>query len=190
MEAGNDLLGVVDREAVLGRLAAEGVLLDGPHAAERLLDAAGAAGLLVVGSSGRSHAGGLVLGHAADELLRRAPSAVLVARRPPRPEFPDSILVAADEPGLVDAAEMAARLAQRHGGVVTVMATPGTGRAAHHAVGKASATITAMTGVEPVVVDGHGRVHAAAAHLAADLGAALIVTAGAHAVRIAEGARC
>jgi nucleotide-binding universal stress UspA family protein len=183
----------LDRAAAVAHdlgVPADRVLLDGPHAAEKLLDAARADDLLVVGSSGRSHAGGLVLGHAADEVLRRAPDSVLVARRPPIPEFPGSILVAADAPALADAAAMAGRLARRHGGDVTVMATPGADPAAHHAVGEAGATITAMTGAEPVVVDGHGRVHTAAAHLATDLDAALVVTAGEHAVRVAESARC
>lgn len=144
-----------------------------------------------MGSSGRSHAGGLVLGHAADEVLRNAPASVLVARRAPASAFPDSILVATGDPAaLADAADTAGRLARRHGGVVTVMSVRRADATAHHAVAEAAARVATITGVEPVVIDGHGRAHLAAAHIAQDLGAALIVTAGPQAVRIAECAGC
>jgi nucleotide-binding universal stress UspA family protein len=184
----------LDRAAAVAHdlgVRAELVLIDGPQAAGKLLAAARADDLLVIGSSGRSHTGGLVLGHAADEILHDAPGSVLVARNPAGRAFPSSILVATGDPAaLPDAAHLAGRIAHRHGGLVTIMAVPGANTAAHHAVGEAVTTVAAITGVEPVVVDGHGRIHLAAAHLADDLGAALIVTAGEHATRVAECARC
>jgi len=170
---------------------AEGTLVEGPHAAVKLLAAASDDELLVVGSSGRSHAGGIVLGHAAAEVLRDAAGSVLVARRPPAGEFLASILHAVeDRTASRAAAEAAGHLALRHDAVVTVLADRGADPATHHAVAETGAGIAAITGVEPVVVDAHGRFHAAAAHEAADLGATLIVTAGVRAERVAECARC
>lgn len=170
---------------------AEGALVEGPHAPDKLLAAASDDDLLVVGSSGRSHAGGIVLGHAAAEVLHDAPISVLVARRPPSGAFPDSILLAVDDPAAArTAAEAAGYLALRHDAVATVLADRGADPASHHAVAEAVTAIGAITGVEPVVVDAHGRFHAAAAHVATELGATLIVTAGENGERVAECARC
>jgi hypothetical protein len=58
------------------------------------------------------------------------------------------------------------------------------------AIAEAVAAIAAITGVDPVVVDGDGRLHGAASHVAAQLGVTLIVTAGERAERVAECARC
>jgi nucleotide-binding universal stress UspA family protein len=184
----------LDRARLLAHelgVRAEGTLVEGPHAGVKLLAAAGGDDLLVVGSSGRSHAGGIVLGHAAAEVLHDAPVSVLVARRARAGEFPASILLAVDDRAASrDAAEVAGNLALRHDAVVTVLAGRGSDPATHHAVAETGAAIAAITGVEPVVVDAHGRFHAAAAHVAAELGATLIVTAGVHAERVAECARC
>jgi nucleotide-binding universal stress UspA family protein len=166
------------------------MVIDGPNAAEKLLAAAADADLLVVGGSGRSHTGGLVLGHAAAEVLKRAPSSVLVARSVPNRTFPASILVAVyDATHARKAGEVAGALARRHAATVTVAA--GTHDVhARHAAAEAGAAVIAITGVEPVAIDIHGRFHTAASHAAADFGASLIVTAGPHAERVAECARC
>jgi nucleotide-binding universal stress UspA family protein len=153
----------LDRVRELAReagVSAHCAIVDGPHAGEKLLEEAGEDDLLVVGASGRSHAGGLVLGHAASEVLRNARTSVLVTRAAPGVTFPASILVAVDDPALARAAaDVADELARLH------------------------ATTATMLAVE-------GRFHKAAAHAAAELGASLIVTAGEHAEKVAESARC
>jgi nucleotide-binding universal stress UspA family protein len=166
-------------------------LIDGPHAADKLLDAATGDDLLVVGSSGRSHAGGLVLGHAAADVLRRARTSVLVARGAPDHAFPGPILVAVEDAAHARATgEVAGALARRFATTATILAATRDGASARHAAAEAGAAVAAATGVEPVAIDASGRFHSAAAHVAADLGTALIVTAGAQAERVAESARC
>jgi nucleotide-binding universal stress UspA family protein len=170
---------------------ADAVVIDGPHAADKLLEAAADDDLLVVGSSGRSHAGGLVLGHAADAVLRRARTSVLVARPSAHITFPGSILVAVDEAAHArTAGDLAGALAGRHGSTVTILCGTHDGAAARHAAAEAGGAVRVVTGIEPVAVDAHGRFHTAAAAVAEDLGAALIVAAGEHAERVAEHARC
>jgi nucleotide-binding universal stress UspA family protein len=170
---------------------AQCAIVDGPNASHRLIEAAGDDDLLVVGASGRSHTGGLVLGHAASELLHDARTSVLVTRTAPALEFPSTILVAVDDPD--DArttGEVAGSLARRHGATVTVVAGSHEGHDTRLAAAEAAVAVRAVTGVEPVVVDGEGRFHRAAAQVASELRSSLIVTAGEHAAKLAECARC
>jgi nucleotide-binding universal stress UspA family protein len=168
----------------------ECAIVEGPHAGRKLLEEAGEDALVVVGASGRSHAGGLVLGHAASDLLHHARTSVLITRAAPVHAFPAGILVAADDPTRARAAgEVAAALARRHAATATVL-VGADGERARHAAAEASAAIAVAIGVEPVVVEGQGRFHKAAAHVASELGTSLIVTSGEHAAKIAETARC
>lgn len=165
---------------------AAGTVVEGPHAEAKLLEAAAAHDLLVVGGSGRSRAGGLVLGHAADDVLRGAPTSVLVARES-RTAFPASILlVAADAAAIREAAPVAGALARRHRSEAAVIAA----RMAPYALAEAITTLYEATGTEPVVLGAHGKLVTTAAHAATDLGASLVVTAGRDAEEVAEHVRC
>lgn len=97
--------------------------------AERLRDAAAAegAGLLAVGTHGGGRLSGLALGEPTTMLLRDPPTSILVARRPFDPGgFPARIVVGLDgsEPSRA-ALAVAARIGERSGGRVTVVAAEG-----------------------------------------------------------------
>jgi nucleotide-binding universal stress UspA family protein len=82
--------------------------------------------LLVLGASTPSRATGILGGSTATAAVHSAPVSVLLARRPPDGvNFPSSIVAAIDEtPSSADVAATAARLANAHGALVTVVTPP------------------------------------------------------------------
>jgi nucleotide-binding universal stress UspA family protein len=166
--------GIAARE--LG-VTAEVEAVDAREASGRLLEAARDHDLLVVGTSGHSRLGGILIGRTAAAALHRAPVPVLVARRPPAAPFPKSILLATDGSSVSrPAVELAAALACRHDARLTVVA--GAGRAAAHRreLARQAADLFAATGCEPVIVDARGKPHVAIAQAAEEVGASLVIT--------------
>jgi nucleotide-binding universal stress UspA family protein len=170
--------------------------------AGRLLDFAVGQDLLVVGITGHSRAGGILIGSVATNTLHRSSVPVLVARRPPEGvEFPSRIVLASDGTPMSDAAaELTARIAARHGSRVTIVGArdheaPFAPGLAEHAKWIADAT-----GAEPQIVEPPGPPHSAVASAARNIGASLIVSgsrgltgaAALHSVseRIAHAAPC
>jgi len=126
---------VLDHARTLVRRATdvESVEVAGPPATCLLEAAIGEdAGLVVVGTHGRSRMTGIALGSVATRMLHRAPCSVLVARRPPHGEWaPQTIVVGIDGSPGADAALAAAReLAERLGASIEAL-TIQAGRTAH-----------------------------------------------------------
>jgi nucleotide-binding universal stress UspA family protein len=147
------------------------------EARARLLEAALDHDLLVVGTSGRSRLGGILIGRAAAAALHRAPVPVLVARRAPAAPFPRSILLATDGSSASRlAVELAAALARRHEARLTVVAGSSRSPANRHELARQAADLFADTGCEPVIIDAHGKPHTAIARAAEEVGASLVIT--------------
>ena len=146
--------------------------------ARRLLELAAGHDLLVVGISGHSRAGGIMVGSVASAALHRSPVPVLVARRPPEGvEFPARIVLACDGTPVSDAAaEVTARLAARHGASVAVAGARDGDAPFRHGLAEHAAQIRAATGTEPVDLLPSGPAHSAVASAARDFGASLVVT--------------
>ena len=114
-ELERDLRAVLDRAAELAP-DAERRLVPGA-AVESLLDAAGRATLVVLGTHGISRAFAVAVGSVGYRVLHGAPCSVLVARPPLFPAaFPSSIAVGVDgSPASLAAVEEAQKLAERFG---------------------------------------------------------------------------
>lgn len=149
----------------------EGMLVYG-EATQCLVDVARREGatLLAVGARGRSRAGGIVLGHTAASVVRRAPCSVLIARtRRKGLDFPSSIVVGIDgSKSSLRALDVANRLGDRRGSPVRVLVSRRNGAVdsdalagienvewtVEHAV---DALTTASAGADLVVVGNRGR---------------------------------
>lgn len=146
-------------------------------AGPRLLDAAAAHDLLVVGVSERSRVGGILIGRAAAAALHRATVPVLVARRPPAAAFPRSILLATDgSESSNGAVELAALLARRHDARLTVIAGSAQTAVRRHELARQAAGLFAATTCEPLIIDTVGKPHVAIARAAEEIGASLVIT--------------
>lgn len=145
--------------------------------ARGLIELAAGHGLLVVGIRGHSRVPVFVVGNVATTAVHRSPIPVLAARRPPAgATFPESILVAVDEtPEAHVATEVAARIARRHDSRVAIIAAPARDAAQRRALAEDAATVVAATGLEPIVLEEHGRPARSVAGAAAELGASLVV---------------
>jgi len=146
--------------------------------ARRLPELAAGQDLLVVGISGHSRAGGIMVGSVASAALHRSPIPVLVARRSPEDvEFPARIALATDGTPTSDAAaELTARLAARHGASVAIVGAREGEAPFRHGLAEHAAQIRAATGAEPVDLLPSGLPHSAVATAARDFGASLVVT--------------
>lgn len=156
---------------------AEVEAVEATQASARLLEDAAARDLLVIGISGRSRLGGILVGRTAAAALHRAPIPVLVARRPPAAQFPQSILLATDgAPSSRPAAALAAALARRHDARLSIVAAESRDATHRHELARQAADAFAATGCEPVIIDALGRPHTAIARAAAEVGASLVIT--------------
>jgi nucleotide-binding universal stress UspA family protein len=150
---------------------------DGHNPAERLIELAANYDLVVVGIHGHSRAGGIVIGSTATALLHRSPVPVLVAR-PPAGDvaFPERILVANDGTARSQsAAEIAAKLALRHGAAVALVAAYDHG-GTPRSLSDVAATVRIVTGVEPVHFGEDGPVVRVVTSAARDFETTLMVT--------------
>jgi nucleotide-binding universal stress UspA family protein len=104
-------------------LAATSRLASGGNVPRALGDASAWADLLVVGATGESGVGGVLLGSTASSAVHTAPLPVLVARRAPEDrEFPAAIVVATDgSPDSDRGIELAGRIATARGSTVTLL---------------------------------------------------------------------
>jgi nucleotide-binding universal stress UspA family protein len=153
-------------------------LLDETAVAETLLRRAAEYDLLVVGSHGLSRRAGIMLGSVASAAAHRAPTSVLVARRPSyEASFPQKLLVASDgSPGSQEAVAAADRIARRHGsGVVLFHAVDGGDGKRRHELAEQSAFLFDSTGAEPTVVTSSGDPHRLIVELAATERVSLVV---------------
>lgn len=148
----------------------EGILVHG-DATKRLVEVAQSerASLVAIGARGSSRAAGLLLGHTATGVVRKAPCSVLVVRTPRIGlSFPSSIVVGVDgsAPSLV-ALEAAKRLGRRLDAPVRVLIARGDGDIAAAALRgvehlewtdekPAEALTTASAGADLVVVGSRG----------------------------------
>jgi nucleotide-binding universal stress UspA family protein len=104
-------------------LAATSRLAGGGNVPRTLGDASAGADLLVVGATGESAGGGVVLGSTASSAVHTAPLPVLVARSAPEDRgFPAAILVATDgSPDSDRGIELAGRIATAQRSTVTLL---------------------------------------------------------------------
>jgi len=146
--------------------------------ARRLPELAAGQDLLVVGISGHSRAGGIMVGSVASAALHRSPVPVLVARRPPEGvEFPARIALATDGTPTSDAAaELTGRLAARHGASVAIVGARYGDAPSRRGLARHAAQIMAASGTEPVDLLAPGPPHSTVATAARDFGASLVVT--------------
>jgi nucleotide-binding universal stress UspA family protein len=149
-----------------------------PDAAGRLMELASGQDLLVLGIQGHSRAGGIMVGSAASAALHRSPVSVLVTRRPPEGiDFPSRIVLASDGTPMSDAAaELAARIAGRHGSHVAIVGARDGEAPFRPGLAEHATQIMAVTGTEPVILDAPGPPHRAVADAARDFDAALVIT--------------
>jgi nucleotide-binding universal stress UspA family protein len=149
-----------------------------PDAADSLLREAPKHDLLVVGSHGLSRGAGIVLGSVATAAAHRAPTPVLIARRPPAEDgFPQDVLVATDgSPGSQKAVELGARIAHRHGSNVLLFhAADGEEAKRRHELAEQAVYLFESTGREPAVVTSSGDAHRSIVDLAESERVSLIV---------------
>jgi nucleotide-binding universal stress UspA family protein len=150
----------------------------GYDAARRMIALAADHDLLVLGITGHSRAGGIVIGNVATAALHRSPIPVLVARRPPAGvQFPARIVLASDGTPICDAAAATtARIAARHHSQVTIVAVRDGAAPFQPGLAEHAALIAAATGTAPEIVDLEaGPPHRGVTSAARDLGASLIV---------------
>lgn len=143
-----------------------------------LVDAARGCDLLVLGGHVHSRGEGMVLGSAAVYALHAATVPVLVARAVPagRRLAERVIVAAAGAEGDRHAAHVAAALAARGGGSVTLLHVDGPdGPDVHRHLAEAAADASALTGTEPMVVSVKGRGPDALVAIADELEATLLV---------------
>ena len=148
----------------------EGMLVPG-EATQCLVDVASheRADLLAVGARGSSRAGGIVLGHTAASVVRRAPCSVLIARtRRLGLDFPSSIVVGVDgSRASLHALDVARELGARRGSPVRVIVSQRNGSVDAAALagienlewtveGPVEALTTASAGADLVVVGNRG----------------------------------
>jgi nucleotide-binding universal stress UspA family protein len=118
-----------------------------------------------------------MLGSTASKVLHEAPCSVLLARPVPRQgEFPARIVLATDgSTSAAQAAEVAARIAGRHG-AATMVVSPGLPAEIErrHIAGH-TALLTRATGTEPVLADSADDGPAGIVQAAGAFGAGLIV---------------
>ena len=143
-----------------------------------LLEAARGSDLLVLGGHVHSRGEGMFLGSAAVYALHAAALPVLIARPVPsgRPLAGRVLVAAAGAEGDRGAAQVAAGLAARAGGSVTLLHVEGPrGPDVHRHLAEAAADAFALTGTEPVVVSVKGHAPDAVVAAAGELGASLLV---------------
>ena len=143
-----------------------------------LVEAARGSDLLVLGGHVHSRGGGMLLGSAAVYALHAAPIPVLIARPVPsgRPLAERVLVAAAGAEGDRGAARVAAAVAARGGGSVTLLHVEGPrGPDAHRHLAEAAADAFALTGTEPVVVAVKGHAPDAVVAAAGELEATLLV---------------
>jgi nucleotide-binding universal stress UspA family protein len=146
--------------------------------ARALLDFAAGQDLLVLGISGRSRAGGIMVGSAASTAVHRSTVPVLVARRPPEGvEFPSRIVLASDgTPASASAAALVAMLAARHASSVAIVSANQDEAPHRRGLAQQATQIMEATGTEPLILGAAAPVHRAVADVARDFDAALVVT--------------
>jgi nucleotide-binding universal stress UspA family protein len=131
------------------------------------------ADLVAVGTHGHSRAAGVLFGSVASAAAHFAPCSVLIAREPSDGAFPGLILHANDgSHESLDAADVAGRLAARHGSeVVTVHV----GETHDPGVVEQAVGLIDSAGVEPTTRVEPGSPHRRLVEVAHDVGASLIV---------------
>jgi nucleotide-binding universal stress UspA family protein len=181
---------------ILGRTVA------GPNVAKRLLEAAADADLLVVGKHGHSRLGGVLVGSTATSIMHRAHLPVLMASRPPEGlTFPGRILVAAGGPSHPEeGVRLAARIARRSGGEVTLLRVEWAHSAKRPELAEAVASLRELTGIEPVEILVGGTARRLIPEYAQREQASLVITGsrgltGVHSIssvseRVAHACRC
>ena len=143
-----------------------------------LVDAARGSDLLVLGGHVHSRGEGVFLGSAAVYALHAAAVPVLIARPVPsgRPLAWRVLVAAAGAEGDRRAARVAAALAARDGGSVTLLHVEGPhGPDVHRHLAEAATDVFALTGTEPVVVGVKGHAPDAVVAAARELDASLLV---------------
>jgi nucleotide-binding universal stress UspA family protein len=126
-----------------------------------LLSEAESHDLLVLGSSGVSRAGGIMLGSTATQAAHRTSVPLLVARAgPDESSFPERILLASDgSPGSWAAARATSRIARAFSSAVEVVHVPrDTDPERRRTLGEQVDAIREVSGVEPLLSDATGRV--------------------------------
>jgi nucleotide-binding universal stress UspA family protein len=145
--------------------------------AQGLLRAADRHDLVVVGCIKLTTPLGVSFGPVTRAAVEHAPQSVLVARQPPPgADVVDSILVAVDGSAPSHHATLcAARIAARHGSDIALVAAPARDASHTHALAGDVASVAAVTGAEPVILDEHGEPARAIVAAAAHIGASMIV---------------
>ena len=149
-----------------------------PDPRRALVDAARGSDLLVLGGHVQWRGEGMFLGSAAVYALHAAAVPVLVARPVPSggPLAGRVLVAAAGTEGDRRAAQVAAAIAARDGGSVTLLHIEGPrGPDVHRHLAEAAADAFALTGTEPVVVGVRGHAPDAVVAAAGELDASLLV---------------
>lgn len=122
-ESAQEALKEVSREAARAGIEFSSALLSGSRVSEVLRAEARDSDLLVLGSSGGTRIGGIMLGGTVTQIAHRGERPLLVARRATdHGSFPESVLLASDgSPGSWAAARAAARLVTARGAEMRVV---------------------------------------------------------------------
>jgi nucleotide-binding universal stress UspA family protein len=143
-----------------GVSASVGLRKEGPTS-DVLLSEAESHNLLVLGSSGVSRAGGIMLGSTATQAAHRTSVPLLVARSgPDECGFPKRILLASDgSPGSWAATRAASRIARAFSSAVKIVHVPShTDPELRRTLGEQVEAIREVSGVEPLLTDATGGV--------------------------------
>jgi len=153
-----------------------------PSVVHAILQAAEAAGLLVLGARSHSRASGILLGSTSSRAVHTAGVPVLIARAHPQIAFPGVVLVASQGPADAHAATVGATIAARAATRVVLAHVGQSDADVRHALAEQTTLVREITGKDPVVVSVSGAPADRLPAMASSIGAGLIVL-GSHGKR-------
>jgi nucleotide-binding universal stress UspA family protein len=140
-----------------------------------ILEAAGDAGLLVVGTRSESSMAGVLLGGTSSRALHNSRMSVLIARGRPDLSFPGVVLVGTRGDADHETAAAAATIAADHGTRVVLAHAGHADPVVRHALAVQVAEVQEIVGREPVVVSVDGPPVDRLVDMASSIGAGLLV---------------